>query len=502
MNTGTRRRHGSIGRWGRMAAVSAVGAMLVVLAGPAGSANATSVSTVTVVNSSPSAAAGARTVYVVTFTTSRNGALSSAAGSQITLAFPAGTGLQSVFTSSVDDTTTGTNGVGACNPPSGETITCFLNTGSTIAAGDSVRVTINGVSNPSTPSSSLTMAVATTSDKTPVSSAPYSAVSANQISQPTVVNSSPSAAAGAKTVYVVTFATSKTGGLSNAAGSQITLVFPTGTNLGSVFSSSVDDTTSGANGLGSCNPPFGEMINCFLNTGSTIAAGDSVRVTINGVTNPSTASSSLTMSVSTTSDTTPVSSAPYSVSLPPPVAGKSVDVAPVSGVVLVKRPGQKVFTRLHAGERIPLFSTVNVRRGAVSITAATDSHGHTATGRAYGGLFIAKQRLVGGTELTVLALAGPKPTGCSARAARAAGSRPPRHRALVVRDPGNFVTVGIFASGTDRSASPVQWLTEDTCAGTLIRVALGTVLVDDFPHHRRFVLPAGHSFLAHPGKGG
>jgi hypothetical protein len=28
------------------------------------------------------------------------------------------------------------------------------------------------------------------------------------------------------------------------------------------------------------------------------------------------------------------------------------------------------------------------------------------------------------------------------------------------------------------------------------------VLVDDFSHHRTFVLRAPHSFLAHPGKGG
>ena len=501
MNRETRQGHGSAGRWRRIVALSAVGALLVVLAGPARSAAGTSVTAVTANNSSPSAAAAAQTVYVVMFTTSRNGPLSGAAGSTITLVFPAGTGLGSVFTSSVDDTTTGANGIGACNPPSGETITCFLNSGNSVAAGNSVRVTINGVTNPSTPSS-LTMSVSTSSDTTPVSSAPYTVVPANQISQPAVSNSSPSATAGAQTAYVVTFTASKTGGLSNAAGSGIALVFPAGTGLGSVSSSSVDDTTTGVNGVGFCNAPSGEAITCVLNLGSSIAAGDSVRVTINGVINPSTPSSSLTLSVSTSSDTTPVSSAPYSVSLPPPVAGKSVDVAPVSGVVLVKRPGQKVFTRLHAGERIPLFSTVNTRHGVVSITGATDSHGHTATGRAYGGLFIVKQRLVGGTEMTVLALAGPKPAGCSATAARAAGRRPPRHRAVVVRDPGNFVTVGIYASGTDWSASPVKWLTEDTCAGTVIRVELGSVLVDDFPKHRRFVLAAGHSFLARPGKGG
>src|SRR4029077_804421 len=99
--TETRRAHGTAGRWRWIAALSAVAALLVVLAGPARSAASTSVSAVAVNNLSPSSAAGAQTVYVVTCTTSRNGALPGAAGSGITLVFPSGTGLGSVFTSSV-----------------------------------------------------------------------------------------------------------------------------------------------------------------------------------------------------------------------------------------------------------------------------------------------------------------------------------------------------------------------------------------------------------------
>jgi hypothetical protein len=481
-----------------MAVVSALAALLVVLAGPARSSPSSSVSGVTVNNSSPSAAAGAQTAYVVTFTTSANGALR---GTSITLVFPSGTGLGSVSTSSVDDTTTGANGLGACNPPSGETITCFLNTGVFIAAGDSVRVTLKGVTNPSTPSDSLTLSVSTSTDTTAVNSSPYSVLSAGgQISRPSVNNSSPSATVGRQTAYVVTFTTSTTGGLSNAGKSAITLVFPAGTGLGSVSGSSVDDTTTGANGLGACNPPSGETITCFLNAGSAIAAGDSVRVTINGVINPSTASSSLTMVVSTTSDTTAIRSAPYSVLPPPPVPGKSVDTTPVSGVVLVRLPGQNTFIRLQAGQRIPLGSVVNATHGVVSVVAATNRSGHTATGQAYGGLFRVTQKLRYGTEVTVLTLAGPKPSGCPARAARAARSR--RHRALTFRDPGPFKTVGIYAWGRGQAASKTTWLTEDTCAGTLIKVARGTVIFDDIPHHRKFLLRAGQSFLAHPGKGG
>jgi hypothetical protein len=494
-----RRRRGSAARWRWVATVSALGALLVVLASPARSASLSSVSKATVNNSSPSAAAGARTAYVVMFTTSSNGALSTAANG-INLVFPSGTGLGSVSASSVDDLTTGDNGIGTCKPPSGERITCDVNPGVEIAGDDSVRVTIDGVTNPSTPSGKLSMLISTATDTTAVKSAPYSVLSATKISQPLVDNSSPSATAGARTAYVVTFTTSRTGGLSNAAGSGITLVFPSGTGLGSVSTSSVDDTTTGANGIGACNPPSGETITCFLDEGKSVAPLDSVRVRINGVTNPSTPSGSLIMSISTTSDTIPVKSVPYTVALPPPVPGKSVDAAPVSGVVLVKRPGKKTFIRLQAGQQIPLGSEVNATGGVVTLVVATNRHGHKATGRASGGVFRVTQGLAAGTEITFLTLAGPKPTGCSARTARAA--RPRRHHAVTFRDPGPFVTIGSYARGRGKAATGTTWLTENTCAGTLIRVARGAVFFHDIPHHRTFLLRAGQSFLAHPGKGG
>jgi hypothetical protein len=185
---------------------------------------------------------------------------------------------------------------------------------------------------------------------------------------------------------------------------------------------------------------------------------------------------------------------------PPPVVGKSVDLAPVSGVVLVKQPGHKGFIRLHAGGQIPVGSTVNATRGVVSLVAARDRHGHTATGQARGGVFRLTQKRAGGTELTVLRLVG-KPTGCSASADSGARHHS-RHRPLVVRDPGFFVTVGIYASARDKATRHTKWWTEDTCAGTRITAVRGAVLVHDFPHHRTFLLRAGHHFLAHRGKGG
>jgi hypothetical protein len=184
----------------------------------------------------------------------------------------------------------------------------------------------------------------------------------------------------------------------------------------------------------------------------------------------------------------------------PPVPGKSVNATPVSGVVLVKPPGQNSFIRLRAGQPIPVGSTVNATNGVVSVLAARDRHGHTARAQAHAGVFRVEQSKVGGTELTVLALAGPRPTGCPVTTATLARRR--RHRALWIRDPGYFVGRGIHASVRDVSTAGADWLTEDTCRGTLVRVKTGAVLVHDFPHHRTFVLRAGHEFLVHRGKGG
>jgi YVTN family beta-propeller protein len=187
--------------------------------------------------------------------------------------------------------------------------------------------------------------------------------------------------------------------------------------------------------------------------------------------------------------------------LPPPVLGKSVDVAPVSGVVLLKQPGKKAFTRLRAGERVPVGSTLDTTAGVVSLTAALNARGKTTTGRFYAGEFRLTQKPARTAELTVLTLTGPKPTGCAAggaSAARKARKKPPK-RSLWSSGSGGFRTVGGDASATELGT---KWLTEDTCAGTLIRVTQGAVTVDDFPQQRTFVLRAPHSYLVHPGKGG
>ena len=78
--------------------------------------------------------------------------------------------------------------------------------------------------------------------------------------------------------------------------------------------------------------------------------------------------------------------APPGPTLPPPVAGKTVNVKPVSGKVTIKRPGSKRFVTLTAEAQIPVGSSIDTRRGRIAITAAQGG-GKTASADFYDGLF-------------------------------------------------------------------------------------------------------------------
>ena len=186
---------------------------------------------------------------------------------------------------------------------------------------------------------------------------------------------------------------------------------------------------------------------------------------------------------------------------PPPVFGKTANVVPVSGRVLVRLPGSREFVSLSSARTLPLGSLVDTTGGKVRLTSARSSTGGTESGVFYSGVFRVTQtrarsgvrsgQLVG---LTVLTLAGPRPSGCaSARGRAGIAKKRPRKRQLWGHAKGNFRTVGGSASATVRGT---EWLTEDTCAGTLIRVVHGVISVDDFVHHRTFLLHAGHSYVA------
>ncbi len=157
-------------------ALIATSASIVLCAFPA-VAQASSVSGVSATDTPPSAGAGAKTVYMIGFTTSASGALSS--GSQISITFAAPTDTGSLVGSSVTDTTTNAP-VGSCFSSSTTVVTCTISSGKSVAAGDQVNVELDGVINSTRASASLPVQVSTTTDTTAASTT-YAVVAGQQV---------------------------------------------------------------------------------------------------------------------------------------------------------------------------------------------------------------------------------------------------------------------------------------------------------------------------------
>ena len=286
-------------------------------------ANAGSISTPAVVNSSPSTAAGARTDYVITFNTSSTGGMSGTAHSQITITFPATAtspfNTTTIVNAIVTDTTTSTQ-VGTCGVSSNTVEVCTISAGKTVTAGDMLTVELDGVTteSPAPTGNTDTLTVSTTSDATTKTSSSYPVANGREISAPRVDNTSPSSAAGARTDYMMTFTTSSTGGMSGTAHSQITITFPaTATspyNTTTIVNAIVTDTTTSTQ-VGTCGVSSNTVEVCTISAGKTVAAGDVLKIELDGVTTESPAPTGNigTLTVSTTSDTTTMTSVTYGV---------------------------------------------------------------------------------------------------------------------------------------------------------------------------------------------
>jgi hypothetical protein len=101
---------------------------------------------------------------------------------------------------------------------------------------------------------------------------------------------------------------------------------------------------------------------------------------------------------------------------------------------------------------------------------------------------------------TDLRMAGPRPA-CGANRRAAGNPGPPRRLRVNVRKrkkrerepPPLFAVSGEYSRGATRGT---DWLTEDRCDGTLMRVFRGAVRVTDFVRHRTVTVRAGDSYLA------
>ena len=262
-----------------------------------------------VTNSTPTDAAGGRTVYSITFDTSSTGAMSTLGNSAITITFPTGTGLTNVNSSQI---LSGGQNIGSCSlSQSTLTASCGFFSSETVGAGSPLTVVLGGVTNPPvnpTGGQTQSLTVQTTSDTGTVG-ASFPVVANNTITKLSAVNSTPTDAAGGRTVYSITFDTSSTGAMSTLANSAITITFPTGTGLTNVNSSQILTATN--QNIGSCSLNQTNLTaNCGFFSNETVAAGAPLTVVLGGVTNPPVnpnGGQTQSLMVQTTSDTSPVS---------------------------------------------------------------------------------------------------------------------------------------------------------------------------------------------------
>src|SRR5262249_6301914 len=148
--------------------------------------------------------------------------------------------------------------------------------------------------------------------------------------------------------------------------------------------------------------------------------------------------------------------------------------------------------------------------GRVVVTAASAAAG-TQSGEFFSGEFVLSQTRSG---TVTVELAGGSSSRCGkagkhgkrgkhgkggkgkkGHGARAHASARRHGRRLWSNAHGTFTTKGNYAAG---AVQGTEWLTEDRCDGTYIRVTRDKVLVTDLVHHRTHVVRAGHSILIRP----
>jgi hypothetical protein len=273
-------------------------------------------SDLSVVNNTPTSAAGGLTSYVYTFTTSPTGGLDGTSGSFVDIDLPNGSDVSTFTDSPLYD---GGTQVASCfisRPPD---VACHIDTGSSVTGGDTLVADLNGVGNGSSVGNRI-LGVSTSSD-TGISST-VAVTPAQAVTGLSVHIDSPTSAAAGLTSYVATFTTSSTGGLGGSSGSAVMLTVPTGTGLDSYLGGTLYD---GASGVGACNEASSTTVTCDVADGDAVNPGDTLVATLNGVTNPSTAGAQSLM-VSTTSDTTVVSSPDYTVTAAEGVSGLTATI--------------------------------------------------------------------------------------------------------------------------------------------------------------------------------
>jgi hypothetical protein len=174
--------------------------------------------------------------------------------------------------------------------------------------------------------------------------------------------------------------------------------------------------------------------------------------------------------------------------IPTPVAKQTVVVRELSGSIRIRVRGTNKFVDFDATKGIPLGSEIDTRKGVVELTSVSKPGAPPEKAKFHDGIFKVTQS--GGiTVLTLTERLAP----CSKKARSAATK--PKTRRLWGDGKGKFRTSGKYAAATVRGT---EWLVQDTCAGTLVRVKQGTVTVRDTVRKKNILLRAPKKYLAKP----
>jgi len=170
---------------------------------------------------------------------------------------------------------------------------------------------------------------------------------------------------------------------------------------------------------------------------------------------------------------------PAAAAAPPPMLGKTVALATVSGTVTVRVPGG-TSVPLTSAATLPTGTRVDTRDGEVELRSALDAAGRTQAGRFSGGVFEVRQPKAR-KGLTQIVMAGGDWTRCraSSSVSRAANATQKKARKPIRKlwgqdDHGRFETRG---GGSVATVRGTRWLTTDTCDGTRTTVVEGAVSV-------------------------
>jgi hypothetical protein len=193
----------------------------------------------------------------------------------------------------------------------------------------------------------------------------------------------------------------------------------------------------------------------------------------------------------TANDDPPASQPPIRAQqVPPPEPGKSVNAFPESGTVKVKLPGSAAYVDLEEAQQLPVGTVIDARKGHVTLVAAADNAGGTATAEFWAGIFRLGQTK-GATPTTVLTLVEKLACPRAGRASLAAKRK--KKRRLWGDGSGKFQTKGKHSAAT---VVGTRWLVEDKCKSTLTRVVRGRVSVRDFVKRKTVIVRAGKKYVA------